>query len=338
MMWIPKQVSFEARSLEYPRGKKMYQHFIKLGVPVEVMGKGNRVTGIASSPAAKAWSEAKDTLVVRVRNVTKFETCKPSAHYQLPLASSCPGKCEYCYLHTNLGKKPYLRIYANLEEILARAQKYINERLPEETVFEGAATSDPLPLEPYSHSLEDTIKFFGTQAKGRFRFVTKFDQVDSLVNLAHNGRTRFRFSVNSARAITRWEHGTPGLAARLDALAKVAQAGYPMGLIIAPVFIEDGWEEDYGQLLEELSRRLSTVSDLTVEIILHRYTDRAKATIQEIFPSTSLPMDRDDRVFKYGQFGYDKWVYTKDIYQAAREYMETRVKTLLPLAKLEYLV
>jgi len=166
-MWTPKRVLFENRSLDYEKGREMRRKFIDLKIPVEVMGKSNRVGGIANDPPAKAWNEAKDTLVVRVRDTKKFETCKPSAHFQLPLASSCPGKCEYCYLHTTLGKKPYIRVYANLEEILARAQEYISERLPEETVFEGAATSDPIPVEPYSGSLADTITFFWPSGKGQ---------------------------------------------------------------------------------------------------------------------------------------------------------------------------
>jgi len=61
-----------------------------------------------------------------------------------------PGKCEYCYLLTNLGKKPYVRVYVNIEEILSAARAYIEKRKPEITVFEGAATSDPVPTEPYT--------------------------------------------------------------------------------------------------------------------------------------------------------------------------------------------
>ena len=337
-MWIPKRVLFEARSLEYQRGVDMHQKFIGLKIPVEVMGKGNRVSGIANHPPARAWNEAKDTLVVRVRDTKKFETCRPSANFQLPLASSCPGKCEYCYLHTTLGKKPYIRVYANLEEILERAQSYIRERLPEDTVFEGAATSDPLPVEPYSGSLADTITFFGRQEKAWFRFVTKFNQVDSLIELKHNGRTRFRFSVNTEKIIAHWEHGTPNLDSRLDALARVAQAGYPMGVIIAPVVLDESWQKDYGRLLNELSNRLQGVEDLTIEIILHRYTDRAKNTILDIFPSSSLPMEKEDRVYKYGQFGYGKWVYPKDIYKLAEEFFRAKISTLLAKAKIEYLV
>lgn len=337
-MWAPKRAIFEADSLEYPRGREIRQRFVENHVPIEILGKGKRISGMVSSPPARAWADAKDTVVIKVRNVSKFETCKPSAHYQLPLVSSCPGKCEYCYLHTTLGKKPYLRVYANLDEILDRAGRYVQERLPEETVFEGAATSDPVPIEPFSHSLADTIVFFGKQENARFRFVTKFDQVDSLLHLPHNGKTRFRFSVNSAKVIRAWEHGTPDFARRLEAVNKVSKAGYPMGIIIAPIVLGNTWEEGYCALLHELSRSLGDVDDLRLELILHRYTERAKSTILEIFPHSTLPMDKEERVYKYGQFGYGKWVYPKDVYKHAEEFFREQIAKYLPKATIEYLV
>lgn len=64
------------------------------------------------------------------------------------------GRCEYCYLNTQLGDKPFVRVFVNTEEILEQAKKYIDERSPHITIFEGAATSDPIPIEPYTHSLK----------------------------------------------------------------------------------------------------------------------------------------------------------------------------------------
>ncbi|MTI94064.1 MAG: spore photoproduct lyase [Firmicutes bacterium] len=337
-MWQPKRVLFEEKALDYEYGRRMYDKFTALKIPVEIMGKGNRISGIPDSPAAKAWSEAKNVLAVRMRNTKTFETCKPSAHYQLPLVSSCPGKCEYCYLHTSLGKKPYLRAYANIDEILSRAEQYIVERQPEVTVFEGAATSDPIPLEPFTGLLARAIQFFADRTDARFRFVTKFTQVESLLSLKHNNRTRFRFSLNSHKVIQAWEHGTPDLGSRLNALAQVAEAGYPLGVIIAPVVLTPGWQGEYLQLLQELAMRLRDQHDLTIEIILHRFTQRAKNNIMDIFPDSTLPMEKEDRTFKYGQFGYGKYVYPKDVYSVARDFFATEVARLLPEAKLEYLV
>ncbi|MDP4160656.1 MAG: spore photoproduct lyase, partial [Bacillota bacterium] len=152
--FIPTRVFYEPEVLEYSLGKTLVERFRHLGIPITPTTSHNRVTGIPSKNVVEGYREAKRTLVIGVRRSKTFQSCKPSAHYQLPLVTSCPGMCEYCYLATTLGKKPYVRVYVNLEEILSTTSKLIQERLPEITRFEGAATSDPLSVEHYTGGLK----------------------------------------------------------------------------------------------------------------------------------------------------------------------------------------
>lgn len=338
--FIPKRVLFEQQALKYPLGRELWSRFTKENIPVAKIASHNRISGIPGKTPQEAYREAKSTLVVGVRKTLKFEGCKPSAHYQLPLVTSCPGKCEYCYLQTTLGKKPYIRIYVNQEEILSRAAQYIEEKKPETTIFEGAATSDPLPVEPYSGALARTIEFFGKQEYGRFRFVTKFTNVDTLLNLAHHHHTRFRFSLNSNYVISSFEHGTPPLNERIEAAGKVSYAGYPLGFIIAPIMLYDHWQEEYHSLLADLKKSLNPLAqfDLTFELISHRFTKRAKENILTIFPETKLSMKEEERRVKYGQFGYIKYLYPKEIYQEMKDFFTQEISRLFPQGKIDYFV
>jgi spore photoproduct lyase len=225
--------------------------------------------------------------------------------------TGCPGKCEYCYLNNQLGKKPYIRVYVNIDEILDRTKKYIDERKPGITLFEASATSDPLPVEEYTGSLKRTINFFGKQEFGRLRFVTKFTDVESILDAEHNGNTTVRFSINAGDIIQKYEHGTPGMAERIGAAQRIAGAGYNLGFIIAPVFMYENYKEDYKEMIEKLSTGLKDYKEKPIhfEVISHRYTLRAKKTILDIFPNTCLPMEESNRKFKFGQFGYGKYVY-----------------------------
>ncbi|MEG6616446.1 spore photoproduct lyase [Peptococcaceae bacterium 1198_IL3148] len=340
MSFIPKRVYFEPDALQYPLGKELYQYFTDIGAEVNQTPSHNRVTAIPGKTPQEAYAEGKRTLVVGVRRSMDFQTCKPSAHFQLPLVTSCPGKCEYCYLATNMGKKPYVRVYVNIEDILNRAKKYIEKRSPEITIFEGAATSDPIAVERYTGALKRTIEFFGQQQLGRFRFVTKFTDVDSLLDVNHNNHTRFRFSLNSAPVIKKYEHGTPDMPQRVEAAGKVAHAGYPLGFIIAPIILEDNWQHDYTELLTALNDQIPAFlkADITFELITHRFTKRAKGIINEVFPSSSLDMDEEKRTVKYGQFGYVKYVYPKETMQEVKEFFTTTIANLFPHSRVEYFV
>jgi len=266
--------------------------------------------------------------------------CRPSAHYQMPLVSGCMGRCEYCYLNTQLGDKPFIRTYVNIDEVLKRAKRYIDER-GKMTIFEGAATSDPLPVEPYTHGLESAIKYFAQEENGYFRFVTKYVNIDPLLNIDHNNKTDIRFSINAEPIIKEYEHYTPRLKARIEAARKVADAGYQLGFIIAPVFLFDGWKEQYQYLFDVLNesfRGLNITKKITFEVITHRYTLRAKERILEVFPNTKLPMVEDERKFKFGQFGYGKYIYkpeditlVKDFFSEALSHLDfdTEVKYII---------
>src|SRR5665648_2083 len=343
--FIPTRVFYEPGALEYPLGKILVQRFGQMGINLTPTTSHNRITGIPGDTPAAAYREAKLTLVIGVRRGKTFQSCKPSAHYQLPLVTSCPGMCEYCYLATTLGKKPYVRVYVNLEEILGIASNLIEERLPEITQFEGAATSDPIPVERYTGALKQTIEFFGREPSGRFRFVTKYTDVESLLEAKHEGHTRFRFSLNCTEVVKKYEHGTPSPEERIIASGKVLEAAYPLGFIIAPIFRFEGWQEAYQRLMErsaeELAKRAPagwTSEQLTLEFISHRFTSKAKTTILEVFPNSSLPMEEEARKFKYGQFGYGKYIYQPEQMKEMKEFFQAQAKQYFPLAQVEYFI
>lgn len=129
-----------------------------MGVPVYILKHRQRVTGIPKDNR-KGYIAAKRTLVVSTVNTSKFLSSKPSADYQLPLLSGCAGFYEYCYLNTTLGKRPYITVFANQEEILARAGEYIKQHPDQIVTFEGSCTSDP-PTEAYTRALTNSIIYF----------------------------------------------------------------------------------------------------------------------------------------------------------------------------------
>lgn len=340
-MFVPRRIIFEKGSLDYETGMGIYDRF-KDNPEIEIINlTSNKIKqNIPGENLYKFYREGKNTLVVGVKKGLKFQSCKPSAHYQLPLVSGCTGQCEYCYLNTNLGDKPYIKVNANIEEILHRAQEYMDERLPEITIFEGSATSDPVPVEPYAHSLARAIEFFGRSKNGRFRFVTKYDDIDGLLNLNHNGNTEIRFTINTNKIISEYENRTASILRRIAASVRVAEAGYPLGFIIAPVFLYDNWREDYKNMLLDLKEVIpvNLKYPLTFEVISHRYTTRAKNIILEVFPETTLPMLDEERTYKYGQFGYGKFTYTKEQLRDMKEFFETQIKSIFNEAVIKYII
>ncbi len=335
--FVPTRVLISRDAMGYPLGARLADTFAGRKIPVTVYD--GRIPPASRSSFRERYVLSKRTLVVLVRQDRVFQTCKPSAHYQLPLVSGCPGLCQYCYLNTNLGRAPYIRVYVNVDEILEQAAEYVRAREPEATVFEGAATSDPVAVEAWTGSLARAIGFFARLENATFRFATKYSDVEGLLDVDHRGKTAIRFSINSDYAIDTYEQGAPSLDNRIKAAAKVATARYPMGFLIAPVFMLEEWRTQYEDLLRRLRLRLPAGGGpFTFEVISHRFTARAKSVIQEVYPNTSLPLAEDERRFRYGQFGYGKYVYPDDAMTELTEFFRERIAVHFPGSTVLYVI
>jgi spore photoproduct lyase len=155
-----------------------------------------------------------------------------------------------------------------------------------ELTFEIGSNSDLVLENSITGNLEWTITEFGKSQKGRLTLPTKFDMVDPLLNLPHNGRTIIRMSVNPPEFIRKIEFGTSTLDSRINAINRLSQAGYPVGILIAPVVMLENWEEQYTGLIEKLVRELSerVKREAFFEIIFMTYSYVHRMINSEAFP------------------------------------------------------
>jgi spore photoproduct lyase len=288
--------------------------------------------------------------VVAPPSALKPQPIPPSADWRIDLARGCPAHCQYCYLAGSLTGPPVTRVYANLDDVLAGIGTHAGrgnvtsgtlERGHEGTTFEMSCYTDPLGIEGVTGSLAKAISRVGSGEFGddvSLRFTTKFDDVGELVTLDHQRRTRVRFSVNAAEVAQRFEGGTARMPARLAALRSMALAGYRVGLTIAPIMPVPGWQEQYGQLLDDVSEAVAGVPelDLTAEIITHRFTPSSKEVLLGWYPQTKLEMDEDLRSQKRSKFGGVKYVYPKQVMSEMRTWFSTGLAQRLPDAQLLY--
>ncbi len=304
----------------------------------------DRLTGLPDS-----YRDAKTTMAIVTASASRrrLQAIPPSADWRFDLAEGCPAHCSYCYLAGSLAGPPIIRAYANLDEILAelpaalgqgRVTSVSAERAREGTTFECSCYTDPLALEHLTGSLATCISRFGAwEAPVQLRFTTKFAEVGPLLGLAHRGRTRVRFSVN-AKAAERHEGGAPRMPARLAALRAMAQAGYPVGLTVAPIMRVPDWPAAYDLLFAEVAASLDGVADvdLTAELITHRFTPKSKDVLGGWYPGSKLEMDEGARTRKTTKFGSVKWVFPKEQMREMRTCLESSLAKHLPFARTLY--
>ncbi|MFD1335108.1 spore photoproduct lyase [Oceanobacillus iheyensis] len=336
--FVPQLIYVEPKAMEYSLGKSLVTKFENMGIEIRETTSHNQIRNLPGDNDFQKYRNAKSTLVIGVRKTLKFDTSKPSAEYAIPFATGCMGHCHYCYLQTTMGSKLYIRTYVNIDEIFDAAEGYMQERAPLDTRFEASCTSDIVGVDHLTHTLKHAIEYFGKSEHGKLRFVTKFAHVDHLLDADHKGRTRFRFSINNNHIIKYFEPGTSRLNERIEAAVKVAEAGYPLGFIIAPIYLHDGWKEGYKEMFEKLDEALPPFArkDLTFEMIQHRFTKPAKRVIEKNYPMTKLELDESKRKTKWGRYGIYKYVYQDQEQQDIKNTLGGWINDYFPASTIEY--
>jgi spore photoproduct lyase len=347
-LWRPKRVLVTPAALEWEHGHAMLTRAEALGCEV-VRLKANRLPGSAGEDPRRIYGDAKNTLAIVVAPPSKLrlQPIPPSADWRLDLAEGCPAHCQYCYLAGSLTGPPVTRVYANLPEILSAAAHHLErglvtsrsaKRWHEGTTFEASCYTDPLGIEHLTGSLAEIIRYFAQlDVAAQLRFTTKFDAVEPFLNLDHNRRTRMRVSVN-APPLVRFEGGTAGLLARLQAARRMAEAGYRIGLTIAPIMPVEGWRDEYRALLGLATEALGNMpgADLTIELITHRFTAGSKQVLTGWYPGSGLDMDEVARAQKRTKYGSLKYVYHHEAMEQMRGFFMAELPIRLPEARVLY--
>ncbi|MEK9212862.1 SPL family radical SAM protein [Sphingomonas sp. 2378] len=346
--WRPRRLLVTRSAMTFAHGRAIVQRSEARGVEVVAL-PGDRLALDLPDDPRRAYAAAKSTLAVVVAPPSKrrLQPIAPSADWRVDLAEGCPAHCSYCYLAGSLKGPPITRVYANLDEILDGLAAYLGQgtitsrnrdRVHEGTTFEASCYTDPLALEPITGSLSAAIaRFGGWEAPVQLRFTTKFADVGPLLGIDHQRRTRMRASINP-RLFARFEGGTAPVAERLAALRRMAMAGYPVGLTIAPIIAAEGWRQAYGELLVDAGAALQGVPglDLTIELITHRFTSGSKAVLDSWYPGSSLDMGGTNRVTKRTKFGTEKQVYDVATMRDLRGFFEEGIASALPSARILY--
>jgi len=201
--------------------------------------------------------------------------------------------------------------------------------------FEIGSNSDLLLENTITDNLLYTIERFAREGRGSLTFPTKFDMVTPLLNLDHRGKTIFRMSVNPQEIINRIELGTSPLSARIRALNDMAEAGYPVGLLIAPVILLPNWKHLYGELIERLAEELSykVMQNGFIEIILMTYSFVQNAINTDAFPNAVQLFDRETMTGR----GRGKYCYRNDIRAEAEHFLREKLSQQLGSMSILYI-
>lgn len=332
-MFIPKEILYEENIKNYELGKELLEKY--KDVPKTIIENHNNIPEMRCKQNCE-FTNMKKNLIIGIRKTHNFVPNHKTSDFLVPYTSSgCTAMCMYCYLVCNYNKCSYLRLFVNREEMLSKIIKTANKS-DKELTFEIGSNSDLILENTITNNLEWTIPKFSENGKGYLTFPTKFDMVDPILNLEHKGRVIVRMSVNPENIIRRVEFGTSNLSNRVKAINKLKEAGYKVGILIAPIIFVDNWKEEYENLLIFLKENLSekVKKDTFFELIFMTYSYVHKMINQEAFPNAIKLFDETKMTGR----GKGKYMYKASIREEGTKFFTEKMQQYFPNNEIMYIV
>lgn len=328
------RIYYEPSIKNYELGKFLIKKYEKL--PKIEINSHNNIEELRKYEN-KDFAKLKRYLILGIRKTHKYTPNYKISDYLVPFTSSgCYAMCMYCYLVCNYNKCSYLRVFVNKEEILDRLIKFSNNS-DRELVFEIGSNSDLLLENLVTNSLKENIEYFLEKtSKGKLTFPTKFSYIEPLLEISDKKRVLPRMSLNPQNIIEKVEFGTSSFDERINAINKLASAGYKTYILIAPVILTDTYKEDYTNLIEELKERLSKEAkvDITFEVIFMTYSYVHRKINEEAFPK-ALKLYNPNLMTSRG---IGKYHYKSNIKEVAKKFIEDLITNNFKNCKIKYIV
>jgi len=332
-MFKPKGIYYEKEIIEYPLGQQLLEQY--RDVPKTIIENHNNIEEMRKKQNSD-FPDMKRNLIIGVRKTHKFVENHKTSDYLVPYTSSgCTAMCMYCYLVCNYNKCAYLRLFVNREQMLEKIIKTA-QKSDKNLTFEIGSNSDLILENTITGNLVWTIENFANTSKGFLTLPTKFDMVDEILPLQHNGKIIIRMSVNPEEIINKVEFGTSRLKGRIQAINKLVDAGYKIGILIAPVILVENWKELYTELIQSLEQELSTKAkkEAFFEIIFMTYSYVHTKINEEAFPNAINLYDQEKMTGR----GRGKYRYKEKNRIEAEVYLREQMKKYFPKNSIEYIV
>lgn len=330
-MFQPNHIFFESNVAYYPLGKFLLNQY--KDVPSTLIQNHNNIEELRTKEN-KDFPFLKQNLILGVRKTHKYIENHKVSDYLVPYTSSgCTAMCLYCYLVCHYNKCAYLRLFVNREEMLDKII-HTARKSEKELTFEIGSNSDLILENTITNNLVWTIRNFASEPKGYLTFPTKFDMVKPLLSLTHNQKIIIRMSVNPSEIIQKIELGTSPLANRIKAVNQLVDAGYKVGLIIAPVILIDDWKKLYQNLFIQLENSLSREAKKRIffEVIFMTYSYIHRAINEEAFPKAPSLYQPE----KMKHRGLGKYTYKEEYRKEGEAYLRNLIQTYFPKSKIIY--
>lgn len=249
--------------------------------------------------------------------------------YYTSFAMNCPFDCEYCFLQ-GMYPSANLVVFVNPDDYFAELTKLL-EKHP--VYLCVSYDTDLLALESLTGLTRRYFSFAAEQPLLTTEIRTKSAvSVSTLAKgLPVDARSRIimAYTLSPDDVISRFEHRTPPLSARLSAIRAAQEAGFVIRLCFDPLLAVPDFKTVYGEFIAQVREALHDIPVQDASIGVFRISDGYLKQMRKNRPDSALlqyPFLNDNHVCSYGARGKEMVSFVKEALAGFLE--EDRIFTL----------
>ena len=238
---------------------------------------------------------------------------------------NCLYDCRYCFLQGMYQSANYV-LFVNYEDFQQDIKQLCLASPTENLHFFSGYDCDSLALEPVTGFAEQFLPFFATLPNAWLELRTKSTQVRSLLNREPLPRCIVAFSLSPDEIAQKVEAKAPSVARRLDALVKLQEQGWQIGLRFDPLIYQAGYQQQYLDLFEQVFARINLDQLHSVSLGVFRLPENFFKKVHKLYPEEKL--FASPLVSQQGMVSYQQ-----ELEQAMMNYCSEQLLTYIPADK-----
>lgn len=214
---------------------------------------------------------------------------------------NCLYDCRYCFLQ-GMYRSAYFVIFVNYEDFQREIIDTANRHPQDEQWFFSGYDCDSLVYEPVTRFTETFLPIFRELPNAHLELRTKSLQIRTLLKEEPFDNCIIAFSFTPEPISQALEHGVPAVEKRIDAMVRLQDHGWRLGLRFDPMIYQQGFEELYQELFKAIFSRLNPERIHSVSLGALRTPKPFYQNMANLYPEEKLfagPLTENNGMISY---------------------------------------
>ena len=200
---------------------------------------------------------------------------------------NCLYDCRYCFLQGMYPSAHYV-LFVNYEDFISDIKSKTAQHPEQPVWFFSGYDCDSLALDHLSHFTSSFLPHFKANPAAHLELRTKSVNIKPLLNNAPLKNVITAFSFTPQEISTQLEHSVPSVSSRINAMKKLTQSGWQVGLRIDPIIDCTDFTQRYETLFSDIFSILPQKMIHSVSLGAFRMPGPFFKKMEKLYPNEKL--------------------------------------------------